>query len=334
VNAVRTNRWRYAGIKVGLCGALLLGCGTSSTRPRAAAPCQGPSPPPATSSPAAIHRLRVLSSTSEPIDGPPLEAGLGAVWSASSSGLVKLSLPAANSTIVVREPIDDIALSSSCVYALSRKKGELLEVDPHSLKINRKWKVGPDAHSITATDQNVYVANASAPTGIERVNLRSGAITRTVIHGASGLAPDRAIAYGAGTLWVTDGGSLYRIDPTRLSIRGSTSLGVSDIWFGDRSLWAASQTPNGGVDRIDPATARILATSNADAIQIAFSPGVVWLAAAAGPTAIDPATAHTIAVVSPAKVPTQGDAGIAVVGNQIWTTYGDVRRLQRIIPSG
>jgi hypothetical protein len=269
-----------------------------------------------------------------PIDGPPLEAGLGAVWSASSSGLVELLPPAATPKIIVHEPIDDIALSSSCVYALSRQKGELLEIDPHSLKINRKWKVGPDAHSITATDQNVYVANASEPTGIERVNLLSGAITRTVIHGASGLAQDRAIAYGAGTLWVTDGSSLYRIDPTRLSIRGSTSLGVSDIWFGDRSLWAASEIPNGGVDRIDPATARILATSNADAIQIAFSPGAVWLAAAAGPTAIDPATAHTIAVVPPAKVPTQGDAGIAVVGNQIWTTYGDVMKLQRIRPSG
>jgi hypothetical protein len=327
---VCTSAWRAAGITAGLCGALLVGCGTSSTptsRHHSSAAA-------ATSSATAIDRLRVISSISVPIDGAPLEGGLGAVWSASSSGLVQLSLSAGRPKIVVREPIDDLALSASRVYALSIKRREVVEVDPHSLQVTRRWRVAPNAHSITTSDQDLYIAVASAPVGVERVNLRTGTITRSVIAGASALAQDRAIAFGAGKLWVDDGGSLYRLDPARLSVLGSTGLAASDIWFGDESLWAASDTPKGGVERIDPTTARIVDRSNADAIQIAFAPGIVWLAAAAGPTAVNSETARTIAALPPARVPTQGDAGIAVVGNEVWTTYGDVMTLQRIMPSG
>jgi hypothetical protein len=333
---LQADRSRCAAVAgaAGLLCASVGGCGMSSTRPRAETRCQRSSAPSAAPhGPGTFQRLRAISSTSVPIDGAPLQAGLGAVWSASSSGLVKLSLPAATPSIIVHEPIDDVALSASCAYALARKKAELLEVDPRTLKVNRRWTVGPDAHSIVATNQNVYIASASSPTGIERINITSGTVTRSVIRGATAAAQDRAIAYGAGALWVTDGSTLYRLNPTRLSVLASTSLGVSDIWFGDGSLWGASENPHGGVERIDPATGRIVARSDADAIQIAFSPGAVWLAASAGPTAVDPASARTIAVLLPAQVLSTGSAGIAVVGNDIWTTYGDVRKLQRILPS-
>ena len=49
-----------------------------------------------------------------------------------------------------------------------------------------------------------------------------------------------------------DGGSLYWLDPARLSVLGSRTLTASYIWFGNGSLWAASDSPNGGVERIDP----------------------------------------------------------------------------------
>jgi hypothetical protein len=256
------------------------------------------------------------------------------VWSASSSGLIKLALPTGRPKVIVREPIDDVALSSTHVYALSSARTELVEVDPHTLKVTRTWRVGPGAHSITVGARAVYIARASAPVAIERVNLQTGAITHSVIHGATALPQDRAVALGAGKLWVTDGGSLYWLDPARLSVLGSTSLGASDIWFGDGSLWAASENPNGGVERINPTTHRIVARSNADAVQIAFSQTAVWLAAAAGPTAVDPETAHTIAAVPQPQALSSGSGGIAVVGNQVWTTYTDIGKLQRLLPTG
>lgn len=333
LKALRTDRWRMAGMAFGLCGVLLSGCGTAATRSGAPMPCHRSASALAPSLPGTFHRLRLLPSTSVPIDRAPLEAGLGAVWSASSSGLVKLSLPAAIPTIIVHDPIDDVALSASCVYALSAAKRELLEVDPSSLKVNRRWTVSPDAHSIVATDQNVYIAAASSPTGIERVDLSSGAVTRSTVRGAAATSQDRAVAYGAGKLWVTDGSRLYWLDPTRLSVLGSRGLAVSDIWFGDGSLWAASENPNGGVFRIQPATGRIAATSTADAIEIAFSPRAVWLAAAAGPTAVDPARARTLAAVPATQALSSGSAGIVVAGDQVWTTYADVMKLQRMLPS-
>jgi hypothetical protein len=311
--------------------AVVVGCSTSSSQPVAASRCHGRSTALAGSPGPAIRRLRALGLAPTPIGAAPLLPGFGAVWAPSSAGLVKLSVPSGKSTIAVRMPIDDIAMTSSCVYGLSRNK--LLEVDPGSLRVTRQWTLNRGSHSITATDAAVYVAYDSGTTGVERVDLASGKVTRATIHSASGMAADQAIAAGAGSVWEIDGTSLYRLDPARLSLSSTTSLVASDIWFGDGSLWAASETPNGGVERIDPQNDRVEARSQADAIQIAFSPGVAWLSAAAGPTAVSSVTARTLAALPTSSVASSGSAGIAVVGDEIWTTYSDLQRLQRIAPA-
>lgn len=327
------NGWHRACIAAGLSGVLIAGCGGSSPRTRVADRRSGTASAATAQLAPRIRQLHVLTRRAVPIDGPPLQAGLGAVWSASSSGLIELSGPAGKPRIVVHGPVDDVALSSARVYALSGEQHALVEVDPRTLQVRRRWRIGGEAHSLTVDDHNAYVARATAPAMIERVGLTTGAVRSAVIHGTSGLAQDRSIAIGADKLWVIDGGTLYWLDPSTMSVLGSRSLGASDIWFGDGSLWAASEQPNGGVERIDPRTARIIAHSNADAIQIAFSPRTVWLSAAAGPTAIDPQTARTTAAVAPRQVLSSGDGGIAVVGNQVWTTYTDIKQLQRLLPS-
>jgi hypothetical protein len=208
----------------------------------------------------------------------------------------------------------------------------LIEFDPRLMKTKRQWTLPAGAHSLAAADHQIYVALNASPPVVERIDLQTGVTRRAAIRHASGLAQDRAIAAAPGRVWVIGGTSLYRLDPSTLSVVSSTSLGVSDIWFGDGSLWAASENPNGGVDRIDPNSGRILASDNSDAIQIAFSPHTVWLAAAAGPTAIDPITAHREAALPTANVLSQGAGGIAVVGNEVWTVYTDLGKLQRILP--
>lgn len=244
---------------------------------------------------------------------------------------MRLSVPGGRPQTVVPTSTDDLAIAGCCVYALSRSTGKLFEFNPHVMKVTRSWKLPPGAHSLTASGHEIYVASSGPPTTVERINLRSGAIRRTAIRNAAGeIAQDRAIAVGPNAVWVINGVSLYRLDPATLSVVGSSSLAASDIWFGDGSLWAASETPNGGVDRINPATDRIAASDDADAIQIAFTPHVVWLSAAAGPTAINPLTARREAELPAAKVLTSGASGIAVVGHQVWTVYSDAHELQRI----
>jgi len=321
---------RAAGVVVAV-AALLVGCGSSSHRAAFTTRCGGV---PA-SSPGGVayapHRLRVLATTSVPIDGPPLQAGSGSVWSASSVGLVRLSAAAVRPKIVVRAPINDVVLAGGCVYALSEATNRLIEFDPRVGKVTRRWALGGGGQSLAAAAGEIYVAFSGSPPAVERIDLRTGSTRRASIGPASGLASDRAIAVGPAGVWVADGGSLYRLDRTTLSLKHSVSLAASDIWFGDGSLWAASENPNGGVERLDPFSARVLARVDSDAIQIAFSPRAVWLAAAAGPTAIDPVTAKREAWLSTTNVPSNGAGGIAVVGNQVWTVYTDLSKLQRVL---
>ena len=130
---------------------------------------------------------------------------------------------------------------------------------------------------------------------------------------------------------MTSGMTLSKLDPTSLSLRASTLLPlVTDIWFGDGALWAASDQPDGGVLRIDPSSGCVVAQTTSDAIQIAFSPAAVWLSAAAGPTALDPNTGVIRATTAPSSVLSGDGAGIAVVGNEVWVCYADLGKLQRL----
>jgi hypothetical protein len=113
-----TASWRCAAVAAVLCGAVITDCGGSAHRTQAARPSKRPISAATTNLAQPIRRLRALTSAAVPIDGPPLQAGLGAVWSASSSGLIELSKPAGKPTVVIHEPVDDVAVSATRVYAL------------------------------------------------------------------------------------------------------------------------------------------------------------------------------------------------------------------------
>jgi hypothetical protein len=325
VRALRV--WTVAGVLT----ALVAACGSSRKTESTTRASGVASSAPVASGP---RRLHLVATSPVPIDGPPLLAGFGAVWSASSHGLVRLSVPSGRPQLVLRSSVDDIVLSGCCVYALSGSKNSLIEFDPSHMKTKRRWTLPAGARSLAAGDHQIYVAVNGQPAEVERIDLQTGATRRVAIPHTSGLAQNRAIAAAPGQVWVIDGSSIYRLNAMSLSVINSRSLEASDIWFGDGSLWAASENPNGGVERIDPTSDRILASDNEDAIQMAFSPHAVWLAAAAGPTAIDPVTARPEAALPAADVPTQGAGGIAVVDNEVWTVYTDIGKLQRASPGG
>jgi hypothetical protein len=291
-------------------------------------------PPPALATGPAPAQLGIIASRSEPIDHEPLLTGFGAVWSASSSGLVELSTPTASPKIVINQPIDDIALAGSSVFALSRSSNQLLQFDPHSLHVTRRWSLRVGAWSIAASPESVYIAFTTTPVSVDRVDLGTDVLTHAVVRSAQSLSQvGRSIAFGDDAVWIVADDDVYRLDPTLMSALGpATPVGTvsDDVWFGDGSLWTASQNTYGGVDRIDPANGCIVARAHADAIQIAFLPHAVWLSAAAGPRALDPMTAATTAIVPPTKVLDSDSAGIAVVGDEVWADYGDIGQLQRI----
>jgi hypothetical protein len=282
----------------------------------------------------AARGLRVLGASHVPADGDVLASGFGAVWAASSKGLVRLSYPTGHPTLVRLGEIVDVAVDSTRVYGLS-SGDQLLVLDPTSLKVTRRIQLPARAHSITTGGGAVYVAFTTPHTTIERLDPSTGKASRTTVAGAVSLAKDRALAFGAGSLWLDDGANLFRLDPRTLVPRQKTAAGdFTSVWFGDGSAWLANDNQGAGVARVDPPTEKVTRTGSVDAIQIAFSPHGVWLAAARGPIGLDPLTAKVIA----ATIAYKGDtdlAGLAVIHGQLWALYADIGVLQRLaLPGG
>lgn len=170
---VRTDRQNLTSITALIAASLVVasGCGQSA----------------ASSSASGQSTLRVLGTVSVPVDGQPLVSGFGEAWSASSNGLIKLSVPSAQASTVVHEPIDDVAVSTSHVYALSRQAGTVYEVDPSTAQVTRRWKLGSSVESLTTTDDELYVAHSGEPAGVDRIDLGTSSVNPRI-----GAWPERA----------------------------------------------------------------------------------------------------------------------------------------------
>jgi len=237
-------------------------------------------------------------------------------------------VPKLKVSIVLKTPIDDLVVHGRYVYALSRAGQRLFAVDSRSSKVTRRWRLRVSPHSLAVGGGYLYVDFDAA---VEQISLASGASRYAKLPGSSGPSQDQSIAAEAGAAWLLTTDRLYRVDADTLRVTRSIAAPVSDdVWVGDGSLWLASEQPNGGVHRLDPLTGKEIAHDSADAVQLAFSPGVVWAAAAAGPTALDARSAKRVAALPSRQVASQGSAGIATTGDTLWVTYGDIGRLQEI----
>lgn len=276
--------------------------------------------------------LQVIHTVAVPVDGTTLAAGFGTVWASSTHGLIDLSVPAAAPTVVLTEPVDDLALSAHAVFVVSRTTRELIEVDGSTRRDLKHWALDSTPTSLSVSGGSVYVDLGGPPHAIERVDIATGTMTSAPIPSLTGAANGQGVAVGGGSVWVTDGQTLDRLDPSTLAQLGTTRLPrtIDNLWFGDGALWASTENPGGGVFRLDPTTGCATIRAYSDAIQIAFTPHAVWLAAADGLTAIDPGTGAIIAAMGHSDVLGPDDAGVTVVGKEIWTTYKRQHKLQRV----
>lgn len=85
------------------------------------------------------------------------------------------------------------------------------------------------------------------------------------------------------------------------------------------------------MERVDPASGRVTARNDGDALQVAFAPDAVWISSGAGPQALDPRTAATRAAADPVAGAGNGPSGIAVDGREVLVVYSDTGRLQRLV---
>jgi hypothetical protein len=228
------------------------------------------------------------------------------------------------------KPVHDIALSSHAVVVLSDAAPLLLTFDPGTLRVTRQWQLAGAGVSVTTSGDVAYVVEGTAPARVVRIDLASGATTTRVLPSAAIPAADRNIAVGDGSVWLAAQSRIYQLDPLSLNtVRSITSpISLSAVWFGDGAVWASDENPGGGVARLDPSTGKFRRTKGPDAIQITFTPQQVWLAAAAGATALQPATGELVGGIPSSDVPDDSSAGIAVVGPNLWVAYGHQDNIQ------
>jgi hypothetical protein len=175
---------------------------------------------------------------------------------------------------------------------------------------------------------------------LERVNLTSGAIERTLrIPGFVGPA---ALHLG-NALWVnrnsdpmgTKPGALDKLDWNTGKLLGRLPFdsGVSDLTYGDRSLWVTVGASPATLVRVDPATLRTIGrpivVAPGRAFGSAFGSGAVWETGFddGSLARVNPATGH----IDRIKL---GGAAVGVVdsGGSVWVALRDKGTVIRVDP--
>jgi YVTN family beta-propeller protein len=188
-----------------------------------------------------------------------------------------------------------LALSRGAVWVATY--AGVVRLDPRSLKRVAFVRVGRPKALVSPLGERVWVANAypfQKNGSLVSIDPDRGARVGRRIP--LGKAP-RALAAGAGALWVVDEleGTLTRVDPRRRRVVARIRVGhmpTSVVW-GAGSVWVAN-TGDGTVSRIDPGTNRVAATLRVGVAPrgLAFGAGAVWVATTGDGSVrrIDPAT--------------------------------------------
>jgi ABC-type branched-subunit amino acid transport system substrate-binding protein/DNA-binding beta-propeller fold protein YncE len=154
--------------------------------------------------------------------GAGVDAGQGAVWVAPGTRrLLKLDQRDARvvKAVDLRRPVDDVAVGTGAVWAISSASGRVLQLDQRSGSVRariplvaRPGLTRPAPVAVTAGEGAVWVLNHNIPS-VSRIDPQLGAVTATIPLGV-GSTPS-AIATGAGAVWVavTGEGTVVRIDP-------------------------------------------------------------------------------------------------------------------------
>jgi class 3 adenylate cyclase/ABC-type transport system substrate-binding protein/predicted Ser/Thr protein kinase len=171
-------------------------------------------------------------------------SSLRSVASFSSDGKLAANVPTGVDTF-------DQQYMDGYVWSLN-DGGSIAKIDPNTNEVVQAVPIGHDG-GWTVGGGSVWVANADKPEVI-RVNGQYGSTSHIALPKPSdgSTANPRGIAYGDGSLWVSQGQRILRLDPESGKVRKMIPAG--DAWilrFGEGALYAA--TPyNGDFFKVDP----------------------------------------------------------------------------------
>ena len=170
----------------------------------------------------------------------------------------------------------DVAVSGRSGWALLGARQRLVRIDLATKKITRVVKLpfSPGSRLLTAAG-SVWVTQDLGPR-LLRVDERTGRIARLFTF--KGEAIGAGLAYGAGSLWLTLGSDVARVDPDSGRVLRRFPTGSRWLVLADGAVWAV-RPENGLVTKIDPVENRITARTKLHgwASDVAVGGGFVWV---------------------------------------------------------
>jgi ABC-type transport system substrate-binding protein/tRNA A-37 threonylcarbamoyl transferase component Bud32 len=170
----------------------------------------------------------------------------------------------------------DVAVSGRSGWALLGARQRLLRIDLATKKVTRVLRLpfSPGSRLLTAAG-SVWVTQDLGP-GLLRVDERTGKISRRFTF--KGDALGAGLAFGAGSLWLTLGSDVARVDPGSGRILHRFRTGSRWLVFADGAVWAV-RPENGHVTKIDPVENRITNETplHGWASDVAVGGGFVWV---------------------------------------------------------
>src|SRR5947209_6684302 len=170
----------------------------------------------------------------------------------------------------------DVAVSGRSAWALLGARQRLVRIDLATKKVTRVLKLpfSPGGRLLTAAG-SVWVTQDLGP-GLLQVDERNGKIARRFTF--KGEAMGAGLAFGAGSLWLTLGSDVARVDPESGRVLHRFPTGSRWLVFADRAVWAV-RPENGLVTKIDPVENRITAQTKLHgwASDVAVGGGFVWV---------------------------------------------------------
>ena len=202
--------------------------------------------------------------------GEPTLSSLHTVAAFTSDGKLAASVPTGVDTF-------DEKYMDGFVWSLD-DGGTLVKIDPRKEEVVQAVPIGADA-GWTVGGGSVWVDDANKPEVI-RVNAQYGSTSRIHLPKLpDGPQNPTAIAYGAGSLWISQGPRILRVDPATGKVHATIpSNDAHLLTFGDGALYATTQY-NGDFFKVDPAsnTVQWRAHIHPWISDLAAAEGWVWL---------------------------------------------------------
>jgi streptogramin lyase len=196
--------------------------------------------------------------------------GEGAVFATSSEGIVRIDPEARRITARTGDDVDlssgaELAVGDGALFAAVGASGEILKLDPDSLRVITRAPVPSPGLSgpIALGAGSIWVASNSEKRGFVFRFDTSSLTPQPRIDLGRRRSAAAGIAFGEGGVWVADWetDTVHRLDPAtnRVNRRVTVSSGISsdDIAVGGGAVWVASAEQR-QVVRIDPARGRVV----------------------------------------------------------------------------